>query len=188
MHAFRDGAPAAHEVGNAENIRHRRLAAHQRRIGLGRLGHLGRAGAAAIAADIHAPHIEATACDVIHPGEAAERQVKGRMRRIGRAMHHDERATGREARHALRPLVAHEDLNASIARRHHEFLGDDARRLGLGLNRDQRRGEGGGSEQDTALHAEFSLGVGGRLAKPAKLREGELNSSMRARRGADHRW
>ena len=141
MHQLRDIAPFANEGGGGADILHRRLTAHDGRIGFRRLVHLRRAGAAAIAANIQAPNVKALACDIIHPGQATERQVKRRMRRIGRAMHEKHRARWGEGVQVFRALITQEKLDPGIARRDHEFLGHQ-RGLGLGgRGSQQRRGQ-----------------------------------------------
>ena len=150
---FRQAARATDEGRGRRNVAHRLLAPHQGRVRLGRLRHLGRARAAPIAAQVQAPDIKTAPGDVVHPGQPAERQVERRMRRVGRAMHHQQRPVG-PRRQALRPLVAQEQLDPRVAGRHHMLLGHDCRRglrLGLGLH-DQGGGEEGRGHHGTTLH------------------------------------
>ena len=115
MHQLRDIAPFANEGGGGADILHRRIAPHDGRIGFWRLAHFRGAGAAAIAANIQAPNIKTLACDVIHPGKAAERQVKRRMRRVSRAMHEQHCPRGGKGVQVFRALIAQEKLNPRIA-------------------------------------------------------------------------
>ena len=115
MHQLRDIPSFADEGGSGADILHRRIAPHDGRIGFRRLAHFRRAGAAAIAANIQAPNIKTLACDVIHPGKATERQVKRRMRRIGRIMHEQHCPRGGEGVQVFRALVAQEQLNPRVA-------------------------------------------------------------------------
>ena len=152
MHQLPDIPPFANKGSRGADILHRCLTAHDGWIGLGRLAHFRRAGAAAIAANIQAPHVKPLAGDVIHPGQAAERQIEGRMRRIGRAMHEQHRPRRGKTRQVFRALVAEKQLNPRIAGGDHEFLGQQ-RWLGLGGGGggEQRRGQGRG-QHGASIH------------------------------------
>ena len=62
--------------------------------------------------------------DVFHPRLPAERNVEAGVRRIGRAVHEQQRALRRVFREIGRALVADEDFDAGLGRHHHVF-GDE---------------------------------------------------------------
>jgi hypothetical protein len=64
---------------------------------------------------------------MIHPGAAFDRQIERGVRRIRGAVHKQHHALGAECAQVCRPLVAHENLDAGIVRRHHEIF--DGKRL-----------------------------------------------------------
>src|SRR5579872_2887002 len=76
----------------------------------------------AVATDVDKVDVVTTACDQIHHRHAFDRQVERRFGRIGRAMH-EQQDLVRRALAAGEMLVAHEQLDAWIARRDHGVEG-----------------------------------------------------------------
>jgi hypothetical protein len=83
-----------------------------RLVRLGRLGHFGRTRGPAVAAQIDQIHVEAAAGDVVHPGEAVEREIEPGLGRIGGTVHEQQDALGRESAHVRRALAAQVQLDA----------------------------------------------------------------------------
>ena len=125
----RNGAAGKNEIDRGGDILDRGLGAHDRRIGIGTLRHFRRARGFAVAAQIEQINVVAARGDVIHPRAAFDRQIEGGVRGVSGAVDEQHRAFGAECAHLRRPLVAHENLDAGIARRHHEVFGGE--RLGL---------------------------------------------------------
>jgi hypothetical protein len=64
---------------------------------------------------------------VIHPGAAFDRQIERGVRRIGGAVHEQQCALRAKGAHVGGPLVAHENIDPGIVRRHHEVFGGELR-------------------------------------------------------------
>ena len=79
-------------------------------------------GRFAVAVQVEQVDVVAARGDVIHPRQSIELEVESGMRRIGGAVHEQHRALGTEWVEVGRPLVAHENLDAGIVRRHHELF------------------------------------------------------------------
>jgi hypothetical protein len=92
------------------------------RIAIRRLGHRGGACRPAVAADIDQVDVVAGASDEVHPRQAVQGEVEGRLRREGDAVDEQHDAVGRKRLDSRRPLVADEELDAGGFRWHAELL------------------------------------------------------------------
>ena len=135
-----DPALLADVVHHRRHVAHRHVGRDDRLVGLGRLVHLLRPRRAAVAPDVHQVHVEAALGDEVHPRLAAERQVEGGLRRVGGAVHEEQRPLRPEARHALGVLVADVELDAGILRRNHRLLDGDPGRFRHRRDRGEQRG------------------------------------------------
>src|SRR3954465_4311559 len=116
-------APALEdEVDRRAVIARRGVGAHDRRVTLGRLVHLGRARRFSVAAYVDEIDVIAAARDVVHPGQAVELQVEGGLGRIRGTVDEEDDVVGAEPAGAARMLVAHVELHAWIGARNHEFF------------------------------------------------------------------
>src|SRR5262249_246611 len=144
--------------------------------------HRGWARGAAIAADIHEIDVVALASDVIRPRTAGQIDIEACFGGIGRPVHEEHDALGRETLAAFETFVSHMQLNARIDRRDHECLGDDSlrvRRRGYEPG-DQQGGHNSKMAQGFPLEAvivvAWAIGICRRaratLATPSLLRRG----------------
>ena len=101
-----DSALARDELDRGTDVAHRGIGADDGRILVGRLAHLRGTRRLAVPAQIDEPDVETVLGDVVHPGDAAHGEVESGRGGIGRAVHEEQDARGRELRHSLRVLVA----------------------------------------------------------------------------------
>ena len=120
-------ATLENEIDRSADVLDRRRRANQGHICRSRLRHLRRPGRTTITAQIDQVDVVAALGNVIHPRKPVQRQIEGGLGRIGGAMHVQQDAFGRKSADACRMLVTHIQVDAGVARRHHEFFHDSGR-------------------------------------------------------------
>ena len=162
-------APCADPVGGGGKVACGHFRIDDRMIRFGRLVHLRWAARSAIATDVDHVDVEALAGQHVHPRDALECQIETGLGRVGGTVHEEQHMIGAECVERSQTLVAHIELDARVATRHHELFHDQRCLAHLRGARDRRCGTNGGAVADGG-----ERGQGAHCAQPAKQHVGLL--------------